>query len=180
MTARTKTPYPAAPPGFTELWSAPIRTLAGKPTQLSSFEARALLLVNVASHCGSTPQYAALEALHQQYGPRGLTVIGFPSNQFGKQEPGSPEEIAEFCTRNYGVTFPLMEKIDVNGDRRHPIYARLAEVPDAGGYRGDIRWNFEKFVIAADCSWATRFINKIPPNAAEMIAAVEAALPATA
>ena len=107
------------------------------------------LLVNVASKCGLTPQYTALEALHEEYAGRGFTVVGVPCNQFGGQEPGSSSEIAQFCSATYGVSFPLTEKVEVNGPGRHPLYAELVEVPDASGYTGDIRWNFEKFLIGA-------------------------------
>ena len=124
----------------------PIHTLRGDETSLSAFEGKAILAVNVASKCGLTPQYTGLEALQKKYADRGFTVVGFPCNQFGAQEPGSAEEIETFCSTTYGVTFPMMEKIDVNGDDRHPIYAELTETADAEGHSGDIRWNFEKFL----------------------------------
>ena len=136
-----------------------------------------MLLVNVASKCGLTPQYATLEKLQETYAARGFTVVGFPSNQFAGQEPGSAEEIQDFCSTTYGVTFPIMEKIDVNGAKRHPIYAELTKVPVKGGAAGDISWNFEKFVVSADGKTTIRFAPQTKPDAPEVIAAIEAALP---
>ena len=132
------------------IYEHPINTLDGEPSSLAEHEGQALLLVNVASQCGLTPQYTGLEELQQTYGDRGFTVLGFPCNQFGGQEPGSAEEIATFCSTTYGVTFPMFEKIDVNGPDRHPIYDELTAVADADGHDGDIRWNFEKFLVAPD------------------------------
>ena len=117
--------------------------LRGKPLELDQFRDKALLIVNVASKCGMTPQYEALEQLQKQYADRGFSVLGVPCNQFGGQEPGSSSEIAEFCSATYGVSFPLTEKVEVNGPGRHPLYTELVDVPDAQGYTGDIRWNFE-------------------------------------
>ncbi len=159
------------------MWNTPIKTLQGQPTTLAAHKGKALLLVNVASKCGLTPQYTQLEQLQKTYEAKGFTVIGFPCNQFAGQEPGSPEEIAEFCSATYGVTFPLMEKVDVNGEGRHPIYRELTAVADAGGHSGDIRWNFEKFVISADGSKVTRFSPKMKPDDPAIIAAIEAGLP---
>jgi len=159
------------------LWSAPIKTLKGQPTTLAAYQGKALMLVNVASQCGNTPQYATLEALQKKYEPKGFTVIGFPCNQFGGQEPGTAEEISQFCATNYGITFPIMEKIEVNGPGRHDIYKTLTQVADAGGHSGDIRWNFEKFVVSADGTKITRFAPKTKPDDPSVIAAVEAALP---
>jgi glutathione peroxidase len=156
----------------------PLRSLSGAPTALSNHKNKALLLVNVASKCGLTPQYTALEALHKSYSARGFTVIGFPCNQFGAQEPGSAAQIEQFCSVTYGVTFPMMEKIEVNGAGRHPVYRELTEIADAAGYKGDIRWNFEKFVITADGVHVTRFSPDTSPDAPSVIAAIEAALPA--
>ena len=172
-------PAVAAPASVAAMWNAPINTLQGKPTSLEAHKGKALLLVNVASKCGLTPQYEQLEALARKYGPQGLEVIGFPCNQFGKQEPGSAEEIQEFCSATYGVTFPMMEKIEVNGDGRHPIYQQLTQIPDASGHQGDIRWNFEKFVVSADGSQITRFAPKTRPDDPSVIAAIEQALPKT-
>lgn len=162
---------------FDGLWSAPIKTLKGEPTTLAAYKGKALMLVNVASKCGNTPQYATLEALQKKYEAKGFTVIGFPCNQFHGQEPGTAEEIATFCATNYGITFPIMEKIEVNGDGRHPIYKALTPIPDASGHEGDIRWNFEKFVVSADGKKVTRFSPKVKPEDPSVIAAVEAALP---
>ncbi len=158
------------------IFTEPILTLHGAETSLAAFGGKAILAVNVASACGLTPQYTGLEALHKAYSDKGFTVIGFPCNQFGAQEPGSPEEIETFCSTNYGVTFPLMEKIEVNGDHRHPIYAALTESTDSEGHTGDIRWNFEKFVIAPDGS-VTRFGPTVTPEDPSLVAAIEGALP---
>jgi glutathione peroxidase len=159
------------------LWSTPIHTLKGQPTTLASYKGKALMLVNVASQCGNTPQYATLEALQKKYEPKGFTVVGFPCNQFGGQEPGSAEEIATFCATNYGITFPIMEKIEVNGPGRHDIYKTLTQFKDASGHDGDIRWNFEKFVVSADGTKITRLAPKQKPDDPTVIAAVEQALP---
>lgn len=160
------------------MWNAPIKTLKGEPTTLAAYKGKALLLVNVASQCGNTPQYSTLEALQKKYGPQGFTVIGFPCNQFGGQEPGTAEEISTFCSTTYGITFPIMEKIEVNGPGRHPIYQSLTAIPDAKGRTGDIEWNFEKFVVSADGTKITRFSNRTKPNDPAVIAAVEAAIAA--
>jgi glutathione peroxidase len=159
------------------LFTAPIHTLGGAATKLADFRGKALLLVNVASKCGLTPQYTALEALHEKLAPRGFTVIGFPCNQFGGQEPGTAEQIQTFCSTTYGVTFPLTEKIDVNGAGRHPIYRALTAIADAAGQAGDIRWNFEKFVVSADGAKITRFSPEVEPDDPAVLAAVEAGLP---
>lgn len=159
------------------LWTAPIHTLQGAATKLADYKGKALLLVNVASKCGLTPQYTALEAVHEKLAPRGFSVIGFPCNQFGAQEPGTAEQIQTFCSTSYGVTFPLTEKIDVNGTRRHAIYRELTAVADASGHKGDIRWNFEKFVVSADGSKITRFAPQTSPDDPAVLAAIEAGLP---
>ncbi len=159
------------------MFTMPLKTLSGKPTSLAAFDGKALLLVNVASKCGLTPQYATLEALQDEYAAKGFTVVGFPCNQFGGQEPGSPEQIAEFCSATYGVTFPMMEKVEVNGAGRHPIYKELTALADGAGYKGDIRWNFEKFVVSADRKTITRFKPQTTPNDPAVIAAIKAALP---
>ncbi len=159
------------------MWSASIKTLRGKPMSMADLKGKALLLVNVASQCGNTPQYTALEALQKKYAAKGFTVVGFPCNQFGGQEPGSAEEIEKFCSVNYGITFPITEKIEVNGEHRHPIYAALTAIADASGHNGDIRWNFEKFVVSADGTKVTRFSPKTTPDDPSVIAAVEQALP---
>ncbi len=166
-----------APAGFDAIWETPVKTLDGAPSSLGAFKGKAILVVNVASQCGLTPQYTQLEELQKKYEDKGFTVVGFPCNQFGKQEPGSAEEIKEFCSLNYGVTFPLMEKIDVNGEGRHPIYKTLTQVADASGRQGDIQWNFEKFVISADGKSVTRFGPKTKPDDPTVVATIEAGLP---
>ena len=150
----------------------PLTTIDGEPTSLAAFGDQTLLVVNVASKCGLTPQYAKLEELQKRFAAQGFTVVGFPSNQFLGQEPGTTEEIKEFCSTTYGVTFPLMDKTRVNGPSKHPLYAALTREPDAGGHRGKIRWNFEKFVIAPD-GQVSRFSPKTEPDAPEVIAAIE-------
>jgi glutathione peroxidase len=144
---------------------------------LSSVSGKATLLVNVASKCGLTPQYTALEELHEKYADRGFSVVGFPCNQFMGQEPGTPEEIVEFCSTTYGVTFPLTEKIDVNGVSQHAVYAELNATADEGGHSGDIRWNFEKYVVAPDGRIVARFAPQVVPDSPEVIAAIESVLP---
>ena len=157
------------------LHDIPVNTLAGEPSSLAEHRGSSVLIVNVASQCGLTPQYEGLVALHERYRDRGFSVVGFPCNQFGGQEPGSAEEIATFCSTTYGVSFPLFEKIDVNGDDRHPIYDHLVDVEDADGYSGDVRWNFEKFLISPDGS-VQRFSPMVTPEDPILIAAIEAAL----
>jgi glutathione peroxidase len=157
------------------IYDIPIRTLQGEPSSLATHKGKALLLVNVASRCGLTPQYAGLQQLQDRYGERGFSVLGFPCNQFLEQEPGTPDEIAQFCSVNYGVTFPLFEKIEVNGPDRHPIYAQLTEVADAGGEAGDIQWNFEKFLVSPQGT-VTRFRPQVEPEDPTLVSAVETAL----
>src|SRR5689334_19329950 len=151
--------------------------LRGKPLELDQFRDKALLIVNVASKCGMTPQYEALEQLQKQYGDRGFSVLGVPCNQFGGQEPGTADEIAEFCSTTYGVTFPMTEKVEVNGAGRHPLYDRLVGTPDAEDYSGDIRWNFEKFLVGPDGVVRQRFGPVVTPDSPEVVEAIEAALP---
>lgn len=153
----------------------PVQALDGSAISLSDFDGP-LLIVNVASKCGLTPQYTGLEELAQTYGDRGLTVVGVPSNQFMGQEPGTPEEIATFCSTTYGVTFPLLAKTDVNGDDRHPLYTELTKTADADGEAGDVQWNFEKFVVDADGSVVGRFRPRTEPTAPEVITAIESVL----
>jgi glutathione peroxidase len=155
----------------------PTKTLAGQPASLGDLAGKTLLVVNVASRCGLTPQYAGLEQLHERYAERGFAVAGFPCNQFGGQEPGSAEEIQEFCSATYGVSFPMFEKIEVNGPGRHPVYAELTELPDATGDAGDIQWNFEKFLVGPDGKALARFRPGTEPDDPELIAAIEANLP---
>jgi glutathione peroxidase len=156
----------------------PVSTLAGQPSSLSELDGKTLLVVNVASKCGLTPQYAGLETLHERFADRGFSVVGFPCNQFGGQEPGSAEEIAEFCSTTYGVSFPMFEKIEVNGADRHPIYNELTATADAEGQAGDIQWNFEKFLVGPDGAVIARFRPMTAPDAPELIEAIEAHLPA--
>jgi glutathione peroxidase len=161
------------------IYDVSISSLDGRPTDLHDYEDGAILLVNVASQCGLTPQYTGLEEIHERFVDRGFTVLGVPCNQFGAQEPGAPEEIATFCSTNYGVTFPLTEKIEVNGEGRHLLYQQLVDVPDAAdGHTGDIRWNFEKFVVAPGGKVVARFSPLVEPTADEVVAAIEDVLPA--
>lgn len=154
-----------------------LTTLDGKDTTLADLSNGATLIVNVASKCGLTPQYTALEKLAEGYADRGLTVVGVPCNQFMGQEPGSAEEIQEFCSTTYGVTFPLLAKTDVNGADRHPLYDELTRVADAEGEAGDIQWNFEKFLVAPDGTVVNRFRPRTEPDAVEVINAIEAVVP---
>ncbi|MFH8381595.1 glutathione peroxidase [Kitasatospora sp. NPDC018058] len=160
------------------LYDIPLHTLAGEAASLADYKGKALLIVNVASKCGLTPQYTGLENLQKRYAGRGFTVLGFPCNQFAGQEPGSAEEIQSFCSTTYGVTFPLFEKIDVNGDGRHPLYQQLTRVADAEGQAGDVSWNFEKFLISPDGTVVARLRPRVEPESDELIAAIEAVLPA--
>lgn len=159
------------------LSAIPLTTLDGNSTSLADYSDRAVLLVNVASKCGLTPQYGALEQLARDYADRGLTVVGVPCNQFMGQEPGSPEEIQTFCSTTYGVTFPLLAKTDVNGADRHPLYSELTKTADAEGQAGDVQWNFEKFLIAPGGEVVGRFRPRTEPDAPEVISAIEAVLP---
>jgi glutathione peroxidase len=153
----------------------PIARLDGTPATLGEITGGTpALLVNVASRCGLTPQYGALEDLHEKFAPRGFTVVGIPCNQFGGQEPGSSEEIAEFCFATYGVTFPMTEKIEVNGEDRHPIYETLVRTPNESGEAGDITWNFEKFVIDADGAVVARFSPRVLPDDPQVLAVLDA------
>jgi glutathione peroxidase len=162
---------------MTTIYEPTIHTLSGEDTSLGDFEGKALLLVNVASKCGLTPQYEGLERLQRTYGDRGFSVLGFPCNQFAGQEPGTSDEIAEFCSATYGVSFPLYEKIDVNGSDRHPIYDQLTAVPDTEGEAGDVQWNFEKFLVSPEGEIVRRFRPTVDPEAPEVTDAIEASLP---
>jgi glutathione peroxidase len=162
----------------TDLLNLPVTTLHGERTTLGALTAgRAALVVNVASRCGLTPQYAKLEALHAELADSGFTVLGFPCNQFGGQEPGTADEIAEFCSATYRVTFPMTDKVEVNGPNRDPIFATLTTVADAAGHDGDVRWNFEKFLLAPGGQVAARFDPRTEPDAPEIRAAIEQVLP---
>ena len=155
------------------LYDADIARLDGTPLDLHELQDKAVLIVNVASKCGLTPQYEGLERLQGRFGDEGFTVLGLPCNQFGGQEPGSAEEIAQFCSATYGVSFPMSEKIEVNGDDRHPIYAELTQAPDADGRDGDIQWNFEKFLIDADGAVVARFGPRTTPDDPQVTAAID-------
>ena len=173
--------------GHMPLTDVPIARLDGTPATLGEITgSRPALVVNVASRCGLTPQYSALEALHEQYAGRGFTVVGVPCNQFGGQEPGTAEEIEEFCSSTYGVTFPMTEKVEVNGEQRHPLYAELVQTPyhagvdlagsDLTGSTGDIAWNFEKFLVDGSGAVVARFAAGIVPDDPRVTAAVESVL----
>lgn len=153
-----------------------VKALDGSDADLHDYEGKVALVVNVASKCGLTPQYEGLEKLQRTYGDQGFTVLGFPCNQFLGQEPGTSDEIATFCSTTYGVTFPMFEKIDVNGEDQHPLYAELTQVADADGAAGDVQWNFEKFLVAPDGS-VTRFRPGVEPEDPAITAAIEANLP---
>lgn len=163
--------------GPVAIYDVPVKKLGGEESSLAPLKDKALLVVNVASQCGATPQYEGLEALQKKYGPRGFAVVGFPCNQFGGQEPGTEEEIKSFCTTNYGVTFPMFQKIEVNGAGRHPIYQELTKIADADGKAGDIGWNFEKFVVAPGGTAVKRFRTPVKPDDPALTAAIEAVLP---
>ena len=164
---------------MSDLLDVPLTTLDGEATTFGALTAgRPTLVVNVASRCGLTPQYAGLEKLHEEYAGRGFTVIGVPCNQFGGQEPGIAEEIAEFCSATYGVTFPMTEKVEVNGPGAHALYRRLTAAPDASGDAGDIQWNFEKFLLDGSGEVVGRFRPRTEPEAPEVRAAIESVLPA--
>jgi glutathione peroxidase len=159
------------------LLDTPIAALDGTPSTLGDLTGgRTTLVVNVASKCGLTPQYTGLEELQRELGERGFTVLGVPCNQFGAQEPGTPEEIQTFCSTTYGVTFPLTEKVDVNGEQRHPLYRELTATADAEGKAGDVQWNFEKFLLRKDGSIAGRFRPMTDPHDPALLAAIEAEL----
>ena len=147
--------------------------LNGKSESLSAYTGKVVLAVNVASKCGFTPQYAGLQALHDRYSSRGFTVLGFPSNQFFHQEPGTADQIQEFCSLNYGVTFPLFSKIDVKGDQQHPLYSILTQLPDDAGRAGNVAWNFEKFLIGRDGRVVRRWRSKVVPEDPKIIEAIE-------
>src|SRR3954469_18926521 len=178
--ARREDPRPpGAGAGMTELLDLPLTSLGGKPTTVGQLTAgKAALVVNVASRCGLTPQYAGLEALHEEYRDRGFTVVGIPCNQFMGQEPGTAEEIATFCSATYGVTFPMTEKLEVNGPGAHPLYRELTASPDAAGEAGDVQWNFEMSRCPPAGEVVGRFRPKTQPDAPEVIASVDAVLPA--
>jgi glutathione peroxidase len=158
------------------IYDTDIAALDGTPDVLSDLKGKVTLVVNVASKCGLTPQYEQLEAIHEQFADRGFSVLGVPCNQFLEQEPGSAEEIATFCSTTYGVTFPMTEKIEVNGDGRHPLYEQLTPTADAEGRDGDIQWNFEKFLVDGDGAVIARFGPTVVPDDPAVVGAIESAL----
>jgi glutathione peroxidase len=159
------------------LYDIPLTTLSGVPTSLGDYKGKAVLVVNVASKCGLTPQYEGLENLQEKYASRGFTVLGAPCNQFGGQEPGTAEEIETFCSTTYGVTFPMLDKLEVNGDGRHALYSELTLTPDADGEAGDVQWNFEKFLLTPEGTVAARFRPGTVPESDEIVGAIESHLP---
>ncbi|MFI7115016.1 glutathione peroxidase [Amycolatopsis sp. NPDC049868] len=154
----------------------PLKTLAGEDTTLGALEGKTLLVVNVASKCGLTPQYTGLEKLQERYADKGFSVVGFPCNQFAGQEPGTAEEIQTFCSTTYGVSFPLFEKLDVNGEGRHPLYGELTKAADAEGAAGDVQWNFEKFLVAPSGEVVGRFRPRTEPEDETITKAIDAAI----
>jgi len=158
------------------LYDIKLKDIDGKDTTLAAYKGKAVLIVNVASKCGYTKQYSGLEATYQKYKDQGLVILGFPCNQFGAQEPGTNEEIKQFCSSKYSVTFPLFDKIDVNGGNRHPLYVALAGKDSP--FPGDIKWNFNKFLVGKDGKILKRFESKVTPDSEELTKAVEAALAA--
>ena len=157
-----------------ERWD--VAGIDGEPLDQAALEGRAVLVVNVASRCGLTPQYEGLERLQARYGPAGFTVLGVPCNQFAGQEPGTPEEIQAFCSATYGTTFPLTEKLDVNGSRQHPLYAWLTQAPDGEGRAGEVEWNFEKFLVAPSGEIVNRFRPAVEPEDESVLEAIETVL----
>jgi glutathione peroxidase len=155
------------------IYDAKVGALDGSPAALGDHRGKTLLIVNVASQCGLTPQYSGLQQLHEEYGDCGFSVLGFPCNQFGAQEPGTPDEIADFCDTSFGVTFPLFEKIEVNGEGRHALYEELTAHPDDEGQAGDIQWNFEKFLISRDGEVVRRFRPLTTPEDPRLVSAIE-------
>jgi glutathione peroxidase len=159
------------------IYDVDVKTIDGQDTTLAEYKGKTLMIVNVASKCGFTPQYKGLEELYEEYAPKGLVVLGFPSNQFGGQEPGTESEIATFCSTTYGVSFPMFSKIDVNGEGRHPLYEELTKANDGGGHAGDVGWNFEKFVVSPEGEVVGRFRTPVAPNDPELVKTIESNLP---
>lgn len=153
-----------------------MKSIDGEDVSLDKYKGKAMLIVNVASRCGYTPQYKGLEALHEKYADKGLAVLGVPCNQFGKQEPGTEEEIKEFCSTKYGVTFDMFGKVDVNGADRCDLYAFLTSPEANPNTAGDVKWNFEKFLVSKDGEVVARFASKVKPDDPELVKAVEAEL----
>lgn len=156
------------------LQEIPLKDINGKPTSLKAYQGKVLLVVNVASKCGLTPQYKSLEAVHRKYKDKGFSVLGFPCNDFGSQEPGTNEEIKEFCSSKYDVSFPMFDKLHVKGPERHPLYTELSG--EGSPFPGDVKWNFGKFLIGRDGKILKRFEPKVTPDSPEVTEAIEAAL----
>ena len=163
-------------PQAASIYDIEVKRLDGTPEKLSDYEGKVVLAVNVASKCGNTPQYASLESLYERYGEKGFTILGFPCNQFFGQEPGTAEQIQQFCSLNYGVTFPLFEKLEVKGPGQHPLYALLSESQDDAGKAGNVQWNFEKFLVGRDGRVVRRFRPKTQPDDPKVVAAIESLL----
>jgi glutathione peroxidase len=168
--------WPAHNISQVSLYDIPVTTIDGKPSTLADHAGEVMLVVNVASRCGFTPQYAALQQLHEKYADRGFTVLGFPCNQFLFQESGSEEQIAQFCSATYGVSFPMFAKIKVKGREQHPLYAELTKAADPNGKAGNVKWNFEKFLVGRDGEVVGRFRSKVKPDDAVVTDAIETAL----
>jgi glutathione peroxidase len=164
----------ASAAGAASLYDIPVKNIDGKETSLKGYKGKVLLVVNVASKCGYTPQYKGLETLYQKYRGKGLEVLGFPSNDFGAQEPGTNQDIKEFCSREYGVTFPMFDKLHVKGPEQHPLYTALTGKESR--LPGEVKWNFGKFVIGRDGKLLKRFDSKVTPESPELVEAIEAAL----
>jgi glutathione peroxidase len=158
------------------LYDIPVTTIDGRASSLGEHSGEVMLVVNVASKCGFTPQYEALQQLYETYAEKGFTVLGFPCNQFLFQESGSEEQIAQFCSATYGVSFPMFAKVKVRGRGQHPLYAELTKTPDANGKAGGVKWNFEKFLIGRDGEVVGRFRSKVTPDSPAVIGAIETAL----
>ncbi len=170
------TPYELSAEQASLIFDSKLQTLSGEDTSLASMRGKPILVVNVASECGLTPQYEELQALYKEHEAKGFVVVGFPCNQFGGQEPGTPEEILAFGKEHYGVTFPLMQKVETNGPGQHPIYQALTQIKDAKGKAGDVEWNFEKFLLSADGKRVTRFRPGTLPSASELTSILQADL----
>lgn len=156
-----------------------LKDIKGKDVSLSSYKGKTIMLVNVASKCGHTPQYEALEKIYRQYAPHGFVVLGLPANDFGNQEPGTDEQIAEFCKTNYNVTFPMFSKISVKGDQKHPLYQYLTSADTNPKFAGEIGWNFTKFLVNTDGKVVARFDSGVKPDSPQVIQAIEAELKQT-
>lgn len=169
-------PFSAARGAEKSVYDFSMKTIDGKTVPLSAYKGKVLLIVNVASRCGFTPQYKDLEALYRKYETRGFTILGFPANNFGGQEPGTDSEIKEFCTANYGVTFPLFSKISVRGEDQDPLYRYLTSDEANPATGGDVKWNFQKYLVGRDGKVRAKFLSRVTPLSEELTSAVETAL----